>query len=80
MMLDNDGAYWQNREVFDRELIEYIGCYDQPWYSDVWGLGVIALELISGDSISLEKLYDTVSNYIVSPSHSNDSESEIPVE
>ena len=49
---DDDGSpvidMIENREVFDRELIEYIGYYDEPWYADVWGLGVVVLEMIAG--------------------------------
>lgn len=42
-----------NRESFDRELIEYIGYYDEPWYPDVWGLGIMILELVAGQSIDI---------------------------
>lgn len=49
---------FENKGKFDRELIQYISYYDQPWYVDVWGLGVLMLELIAGQAISIEKQPD----------------------
>lgn len=46
---------FESGQKFDRQLIEYINCYDDPWVIDVWALGVLVLELVAGEAISIEK-------------------------
>lgn len=47
----------ENHMTYDTQLIESLINYDKSWVIDMWGIGCVVLEIISG--IPLWMSYDT---------------------
>lgn len=48
----------ENNMKYDSHLLEWLNDYKNPWVVDVWALGCVVLEIISG--VPLWMSYDTI--------------------